>query len=471
MDKEKKDFEKKEHVTDAETHNTADSYMKVLLVDDDETILMTLAKFLEDDGIDNRTADNASDAFRIAYEYKPDIIVSDVEMPDEKGTDLLKKIRNTPELNEVIFILSSGQKIQSKDAAFGLYVGADDYILKPVRKEEFIARIHSFYRIKSLQDKLRYSNKKLEKALIYAKSYKRELEKQNSKLENEKKLLENSLKQISLMAEERERTNKELKVVNRERESDLNSIIKLLAKVIDARRKHRRGHAKKVSEISVFIAEELRLPAQEIKQIEIAALLHEIGLLSISDAFAAKQPEEYNEQDLQFLVNHPVSGALLLEDFTYFKEIAKIIRHYHECSDGSGVPDGLKRDAIPIGSRIIAIADRYDIMVYRNPNSRTLGIIDVALSKIENDVGVKYDPKVFHVLHKYANLNPVEESDKTRELKIYELEPGMKLASGIFTEKGAKLLPKNTVLTEENISRIVQYSKSETLEETVFVKI
>jgi len=439
---------------------------KILCVDDDSALLAIYTKYLENTEYESRTAVSAEEGLETAKKFVPDIIISDVVMQGESGLNFCKKIKKLPYLSTSIFIFASGLAVELDDVVKGLDIGADDYFIKPINKKELLAKIRSFLRIKSQRDELVYANKKLSKAFKYLKSYKDENEKKNKALFKEKEMLQNSLKQISLLVKDRERTNKKLELYNKAHQKSFNSVITILSTIIDSKRQYHRGHSKKVSEISIFIAGELKLSKVRIRNIKIAALLHEIGKLSFSDRLTMKNPEKYSQKERDFLYQHPVKGAALLEKFSGFEKIAKIIRHIHENFDGTGVPDGLRGDEIPIGSRIISAAGIFDNLVYRKKNT----LASNELERIEEETGTKYDPTVVRFLRKYANLYPADKTDKIKELSVYDLKPGMKLASGIFTASGTKLLPIGSLLTEDSINQIARHSKLGLLVETVFIE-
>jgi HD-GYP domain-containing protein (c-di-GMP phosphodiesterase class II) len=179
-----------------------------------------------------------------------------------------------------------------------------------------------------------------------------------------------------------------------------------------------------------------------------------------------KNPDEYTPVEKVFLLNHPAETASLLDKFSGFQAIAKIIKHFHENYDGSGTSDSLKHNEIPIGSRIIAVADIFDNYVYRRKGNS----LHESLQLIEKKVSVRLDAKIVYYLHKYANTYPVNDFQKARQVKLFDLEPGMELAAGIYTQRGAKLLPMDTILRKDSIIQLAQYARSEALEENVFIK-
>ncbi len=437
----------------------------VLCVDNEPTALIFYTKYLSKD-YKLITCNSAEKGYAAAVKNLPDIIISDVVMPDISGIDFLEKIKSDPLLESVIFILASAENKETSDIVNWLKKGADDYLLKPVSKNILDAKLKSLLRIKNLQDSLHDSNKQLRKAMTDLKKYQNKLEEKNKILEKEKEMLENSLKQISLMAEEREKTSHELEQLHDIQKDNFNSLVKLLSELIESKRQYHRGHSKKVAEIAVFIAKEFGLDAEEIENIKIAALLHEIGKLSIPDELALKSPKNYTEQEKSFLLHHPVKGSLLLNKFNSLKNISFLIKHFHEHYDGTGVPDGLEKDNIPLGSKIISAANHYDNIVYR----RKKGSIADAIESIEEKTGGVFDSRVIYYIMKFASKNPLKESEIIHEKKMFELEPGMELASAIFTKSGAKLLPKNTILDVPMISKISDYNKKDPLKDLIFIK-
>jgi hypothetical protein len=156
----------------------------------------------------------------------------------------------------------------------------------------------------------------------------------------------------------------------------------------------------------------------------------------------------------------------LLAQISGFEEVALIIRHFHEYYDGTGTPDNLEKNDIPIGSRIIALANLVENLVYRQTDLETKKAFEI----IEENMGSKYDPTLNNLIHVYVLEHPADEAPPVRELRLLELEPGMELAGGIFTVNGTKLLPIGTVLTEAAIKQVVQYNKLEPVAETVYIK-
>ncbi len=436
---------------------------KILCVDDDPTFLLLYKKYLSESGYEVKTGSSAEEGLETLSGFKADIIISDMVMPGMSGLDFCQKIRKMPEFSTAIFLLVSALKTNAEDAVTGLEGGADDYIVKPFDKSGFLAKIKAFLRIKSLQDKLSGSNEKLARTLDQLQTQQQELEIKNKELLQEKEVINSSYKQISIMAKRLEESNQELEGSYHQQQHNLRSTINMLSTLIEGRRQGHRGHAKTVAEISSYIAKNMKLDAALVKDVENAALLHEIGKFGIPDSLAMKKPNEYTSQEKDVLSQHPVRGAELLADYSGFEGVALIIRHFHEQYDGSGEPDGLAGKAIPVGSRIICVANFYENIVYRSD-------IDDPFPILDKYAGTVYDPAVINYLRHYVEEYKPEIASPTLQLSIYELEPGMELIQDVYTKSGIKLVHRNTVLDKEAIERISKYNKIDPLEDHFYVK-
>lgn len=446
--------------------NYTTTEINVLCVDGDPASLAAYTVHFEGSGYRFHGAASAEEGLAIARKVSPDIIISAVTLPGMDGFDFFDTIKTETHLTSSKFLLVYDDASAASDKARGIDIGADDFLHKPVQREELLAKVKAFSRLKMLQDGLIGSNRKLEKALRKLKDYKKALESKNSELADEKRMLEHSMKQASLMAEQRERANRELESLIKKQKEDFYSLIGILTIAIESKRRYHVGHSRRVADIAVYIARKMELPKPAVRTIKIAALLHEIGKLSFPDEVLEKAPETLTQKEKTAMRHHPVKGAALLGKFSGFSEVAEIIKHYHEKVDGSGVPDGLRGDQIPLGSRIIAAANVFENLVFRNNELTTEKVFE----GLEDEIGIRFDPHVVHCLHAYALEHPAEDVFNTQEVQVDNIEQGMVLASGLFTLSGAKLLPAGTAITEKIIEQIDRYREKEPLRGTVFVK-
>jgi putative nucleotidyltransferase with HDIG domain len=145
-----------------------------------------------------------------------------------------------------------------------------------------------------------------------------------------------------------------------------------LANALEAKDPYTRGHSTRVADLAGQLARRMGLPRTETEPIAQAALLHDLGKIGVPESILRK-PGALTEAEWESMRRHPVTGAQIVSPLEFFDEGAIIIRHHHERVDGSGYPDGLKGEAIPLGARIVAVADVYDALTSRRPYRDRLG--------------------------------------------------------------------------------------------------
>jgi len=165
-----------------------------------------------------------------------------------------------------------------------------------------------------------------------------------------------------------------------------------LAATVDARDPYAYGHRERVAATAEIIGEAIGLSEEEMSSLRAAALLHDIGKVAIPDAIVTK-PDELSESEWEVIRRHPVEGAALLEKVGELAGLAQAVRHHHESYDGSGYPDGLKGDDIPLASRIILIADAYDTMTTYRPYRNVVSIKE-ACNELRRGSGSQFDPEI-----------------------------------------------------------------------------
>lgn len=294
-----------------------------------------------------------------------------------------------------------------------------------------------------------------------------EIENGKNRLREKKALLEHSMDQIALMIEERKKMNQEIERLNTLYHTNLDNIIDLLVSLIISKCRQAGNDSRKIADISTYIAEALKKQPDEIRIIEMAARLNELGKLALSDRLLATPKETLSEREMHSLQQHPLKGAVWLERFMGLEGVGLLIRHLHENMDGSGIPDGLKGDDIPLGSRIIRAACIYYEAVFKSEAVD----LNAALAMVEESAGATLDPRLVYYLHKYAHTHAPQKAVGRKEIRLYELEPGMTLACGVYNRQGAKLIPMDTLLTEALITKIVHYNSIDPLEQRIFVRI
>ena len=172
----------------------------------------------------------------------------------------------------------------------------------------------------------------------------------------------------------------------------LNDVVQSLSVVQEKRDLYTAGHQQRVAEISCALARELGLPGAEVETLRIAALLHDIGKVSIPMAILAK-PTTLDQPEMAIMQRHPEVGGDILFNIAFPGPVGEIILQHHERMDGSGYPRGLSGQDIVFGARIIAVADTLEAMSAHRPYRPALGL-DAALGEIRAQSGTRYDPRV-----------------------------------------------------------------------------
>ena len=172
--------------------------------------------------------------------------------------------------------------------------------------------------------------------------------------------------------------------------------VSALSQAIDAKDGFTRGHADRVSRIAAAIAREMRLPEATIEQIELAGLLHDIGKIGVEDRVLMK-PVRLEDDERELMRRHPIYGASILEPSAALRPLVPSVRHHHENFDGTGYPDGLKGEDIPLGSRIIIVADAYEAMTSDRIYRKAIGH-DKAMEQLTKYKGIQFDPRVVRVM-------------------------------------------------------------------------
>jgi len=168
--------------------------------------------------------------------------------------------------------------------------------------------------------------------------------------------------------------------------------VEALVYAVELKDPYTRGHSRRVADYSIRIGEELGFSKEELEDLELAALLHDIGKIGVKGAILNK-PTKLSTKEFEEVKKHPVLGEQLVSKVERLRRIAKIIRHHHERYGGGGYPDGLKGEEIPLEARIIAIVDAYDAMTSDRPYRKALSK-EEALRIIEENEGLQWDPNL-----------------------------------------------------------------------------
>ena len=179
-----------------------------------------------------------------------------------------------------------------------------------------------------------------------------------------------------------------------------------LAATVDARDPHTYGHSKRVATISEMIGKAIGLSIRELADLRAAALLHDIGKVGVPDSILTK-PGKPEEHEWKILRKHPVEGANIVGYVKELERLVPLIRHHHEWYDGTGYPDGLKGEDIPLGARIISVADAYDTMTTSRPY-RDMVSQDEASEELRRCCGTQFDHQLVDAFQRSLNETTVQ---------------------------------------------------------------
>jgi putative two-component system response regulator len=334
--------------------------IKILIVDDDPDIRESLSEILISEGYQVETAENGKEALGKVSNFEPDIVLTDYLMPEMDGIALCKFIKNDQTLVDTGVILITGVN-DLETRVRGLLAGADDFLNKPFMLPELQARIKSLSKVKLYHDFLKNYQKKLEE----------EVEKKTADL----------LK-----------ANLDLKLAYEEiKDLSLETIYRL-AKAAEYRDEHTGYHIQRIAHYSVAIGVHLGLSNDALDVLRYASPLHDIGKLGIPDAILLK-PGALTASEWEIMKMHSIIGAEILSGskIRYLKAAEKIARYHHEKWDGTGYPEGLRGEKIPLLARITALADVFDALTTDRPYRKAMKI-EEALEIIKSGRGSHFDP-------------------------------------------------------------------------------
>jgi len=186
--------------------------------------------------------------------------------------------------------------------------------------------------------------------------------------------------------------------LHKKSEDQFMETINSLSKAVDAKDHYTYGHSGAVTKHAIEVAKEMRLSWEEIRNIEIAARLHDIGKIGIPESILNKAGQ-LSEDERKIINEHPKMAIRILKTAESLREIKPLIHFHHERYDGSGYPAGLTGKGIPLGARIIAVADAFDAMRTKRPYRKVLSL-EEAVNELQDKAGTQFDPEVVKVFLK-----------------------------------------------------------------------
>ncbi len=419
----------------------------ILFVDDEENILKALKRLFLAEDYEVLTANSGKEALElIAGGAQPEVIISDQRMPQMSGVEFLAQARE--KLPDSIRIILTGYA--DINAAMGSINegGVYRYIVKPWDDEDLKFTVQEAFE----RGELKRQNQEL---LALTKS-------QNKKLFEYSKKLKHKV----------EEQTREIVAKNKELETNFFNTIRAFSSLLDSHTLAMKGHGQRVSRFACDLARRLHLSEEEITDIEVGGLLHDIGKLTLPPSLLEHDKKTWSSNRKKAYQRHAEAGQHVVSFISQLDKVGEIIKHHHERYDGTGYPDHLTEEEIPFGARVVAVADAFDNVMHQEVNetsfrkefAKETGKMyehlneeelkeQMAIFHLKQHAFTRFDPDVVKEALKYLKERGVKESLQM-ELSLNELKPGMELAAHIFTKSGISLLPFQTVLTNDYIKKL-----------------
>lgn len=404
----------------------------VLCVDDESNILAALKRVLRAAGHHVLTAPGGEAALEILGKVPVDVIISDMRMPGMDGAQLLEAVR--ARWPQAVRILLTGHADMASTVAAINRGQVLRYVHKPWDEPELLGAVREGLERLALQRE----RDRLE-ALTLAQND--ELKALNSELES----------RVQARTAELADANEKL------RRNYLKSI-KVFSSLLELRGAQFAGHGRRVAEMARDIARKVGLPEPEVLDIFVAGLLHDIGQIGLGDEMLGRPLARYDDTELAAYRRHPVLAEQSLMALDDLQQLVPIIRSHHERHDGGGFPDKLAGTAIPIGARILAIADAFDDLQNGHLAEARLNALE-ARTVMRRARGTQFDPEVLDV---FLHLTePAPPAVRVPPLLTSALEPGMVLSQDLISGRGLLMLTAGHKLTASLIARIREFEARE----------
>ncbi|MGP1680428.1 MAG: HD domain-containing phosphohydrolase, partial [Burkholderiales bacterium] len=419
----------------------AGSAATLLCVDDESNILSSLRRLFRQDGYRVLIATSGAEGLRLLECEAVDLVISDMRMPEMDGVRFLGQVRaRWP--HAVRILLTGYADIASTVAAINqgeIY----RYIAKPWDDDDVRLIVRHALERKLLER---------EKARLEALT-----QRQNEQLQALNASLEAKVQERTA---ELSRAHDALAATNEKLKTNFLTSIKVFSNLTELAEGARAGHSRRVADLGRRIAMKLGLEGGATQDVMVAGLLHDIGKIGLPDALLAKSAPQMSAGELRVFKKHPIKGEAALMALEDLRAAARLLRSHHERYDGFGYPDGLSGLAIPLGARILAVANDYDGLQIGSLSVKRLSAGEAG-AFIQQSSGKRYDSQVVDAF--LALLGGEGAGKVTRELALgpSELKPGMVLSRDLINRDGALLLAADFLLDDNFIKQINGYARGE----------
>ncbi|MEE4352115.1 MAG: HD domain-containing phosphohydrolase [Desulfatiglans sp.] len=447
----------------------------ILLVDDEESITKSLRRLFRREGYNIATASSGQEGLDLLQKVdKPiSLIISDQRMPGMNGAEFLEKAKGIHP-HSIRFLLTGYSDMDAIVDAINRGE-INRYITKPWNDNDLVLQVQQALE----QYELAAENRRLTELT----------KKQNKDLSELNKNLEEKVRQRT---KEIVQKNEELNQANERLEKSFMDTIRLLSSVITTLNPELGGYMSHVAQLAKELGEDFGLSQEELDQLEMAGMVHDLGLLGLPKKVLSKPEGSMTKAELDMFSEHPVIAAMSLEPIEQLNQIGEVILFHHEHFNGSGYPNGLRGDEIPLKSRILGTVADYCKVIDTWPKE-TRQIMNRAhkYKEILNDIILeepqemlrkiakeiiwhganrKYDVEVAtKLLKRIENTATTDEGKKILKIHYEDVKEGMVLAKDLRVNDGRLLVSKGTSLRAASVKSIQAVGRRRLIESHVYV--
>lgn len=419
--------------------------MNLLFVDDERNILNALKRLFRSSEYSIHTAESGMDALQILDQHPIDLIVSDMRMPHMDGAEFLSLAAER--WPDTIRILLTGYADLESTIAAVNKGRIHSYCGKPWEDNELKLQINNALEQKRLKD---------ERQRLFAIIHQQnaELKELNTHLEEK---VEHRTEQLRSSLQQIDQAHNALK-------KQYTDAVKAFARIIEMRPGIKSGHSLYVAENARHVAQKMGLDQADVKDIVYAGLLLQIGKMSLDDELLHMPLHPMSSFHKKRYMQHAQEGWSLLRDIDRLKNAAELILHQYEYYDGSGEPNSLRGDEIPLGSRILAVVRDYICYLDGFITGSTMSV-DQAKCRLLQRKNKDYDPDVVEMFLMCLAQSVYRDERPVIDVSWTQIRPGMEAAEITCNDR---LYLKDTILTADHIDNIFDMRKQS---QNVVIKI
>lgn len=406
----------------------------VLCVDDEPNILAALHRVLRGAQVNVLAAAGGEEALALLRAQPVDMVISDMRMPGIDGVQLLEQLHQRwPQTVRILLTghadLHSAVGAVNRGAIFR-------YLQKPWNEHELQAAVREGLERQALQ---------------------RETQRLQALTQQQNEALQTLNHELEARVQAR---TAELQSANdRLKRHYLNSI-RVFSNLLELRGGPLAGHGRRVAELAREIAQAMGLGEEAVMQVFVAGLVHDLGLLGAGDRLLQRPVPRYSPEEMALYRQHPAAGEQSLMALDDLQPLLPLVRGHHERWDGGGFPDQLAGAAIPLGARILAVADAFEEL-QNGHLVAPAATRDEARTLMRRGRGTQFDPEVLDVFLHITEPERKTAAPPALVLRSDNAEGGMVLARDLISSKGLLMLTAGHVLTASLIRRIREFEERE----------